>query len=388
MVQVVVAPQEFKGTLTAEAAAQAMAGGARRAAPGAAVEEIPLADGGPGTVRAILAATGGELRKTAVTGPMGERVAAEWGLLADGTAVIEMAAAAGLVMVPVDRRDPRIATTFGVGELVLAALNAGCARIVVGMGGSATNDGGAGMAQALGARLLDADGRELARGGAALAGLARIDASGIDRRFRSMPVVAATDVQNPLCGPTGASAVYGPQKGADPRAAAELDAALRNYADAIRRDVGVDVEDLPGAGAAGGLGAGLAAFLRAEIRSGIEIVAGVVRLRQRLAGADVVLTGEGRLDGQTGFGKTVAGILAMAGEAGVPVIIVPGSLGPGWESAAALASVVEPVSAEGDTISADPAGALTGATERALRHWLAKRAQAPAADSSSSSPKI
>lgn len=373
MIRIVIAPQEFKGTLTAEEAAQAMAEGVRRAAPDAAIEEIPLADGGPGTVRAILTASGGERRTARVQGPMDEPVEAAWGLLANGTAVIEMAAAAGLVMVPPDRRDPRRATTFGVGELILAALDAGCARIIIGMGGSATNDGGAGMAQALGVRLLDAGGSELGRGGAALAGLARIDTSGIDRRLRGVAVVAATDVQNPLCGPTGASAVYGPQKGAEPQAVDELDRALRNYAAVIRRDVGVDVESLPGAGAAGGLGAGLAAFLGAEIRSGIEIIADVVRLRERLAGADAMLTGEGRLDGQTGFGKTVAGALATADEAGVPVIVVPGSLGPGWEAVASRAAAVEPVSAGGTVIAGDPAEGLTEATDRALRRWLAER---------------
>ncbi|MEO6198156.1 MAG: glycerate kinase [Dehalococcoidia bacterium] len=372
--RIVIAPQEYKGTLTAEEAARALAEGARKAAPDAEIEEIPLADGGPGTVRAIIAASGGELRRATVTGPMDDAVEAEWGLLADGTAVIEMAAAAGLVIVPEDKRDPKIATTFGVGELVRAALDAGCARIIVGMGGSATNDGGAGMVQALGVRLLDEPGEELARGGAALARLACIDTSRLDARLKAVSVVAATDVQNPLCGPSGASVVYGPQKGADEDMAAELDAALARWAVVIRQDLGVDVEGLPGAGAAGGLGAGMAAFLGAEIQSGIEIVARVVRLRERLAGADVMITGEGRLDGQTGYGKTVAGALAIAAEASVPAIIVPGTLGPGWEAAGSRAEVIEPVVSDTvESTAGDPAGALAAAAERALRRWLAAR---------------
>jgi glycerate kinase len=360
---------------------KAIAEGARRASPGAGIEEVPLADGGPGTVRAIIAGSGavpfgrqGELRNATVTGPMGDPVDAEWGLLADGTAVIEMAAAAGLVLVPGRERDPRIASTYGVGELVRTALGAGCARIITGMGGSATNDGGAGMAQALGVRLLDAGGEELTRGGAALTRLARIDASGLDARLTGVEVIAATDVQNALCGPSGASIVYGPQKGASEEVALELDAALARYAAVIRRDLGVDVEGLPGAGAAGGLGAGMVAFLGAEIRSGIEIVARVVRLRERLARADVMITGEGRLDGQTGYGKAVAGALAIAAEAGVPAIIVPGTLGPGWESAGWQAEVIEPVSSDTvESAAGDPAPALAAAAERALQRWLAER---------------
>jgi glycerate kinase len=363
-VRIVVAPQEYKGTLTAEEAAAAMAKGVGRALPDAIVDVLPLADGGPGTVRAIVRARGGALRRTTVRGPLGKPVEAEWGLLDDSTAVIEMAAAAGLVLVPEAQRDPRITTTYGVGELVSAALNAGARRVVVGLGGSATNDGGAGMAEALGVRLSDAEGRDLPPGGAALASVARIDASGFDARLAGVSVLGATDVRNPLCGPEGASIIYGPQKGATPEVALELDAALARYAAVIERDLGMAVADVTGAGAAGGLGAGLIAFLHAEIRPGIEVVAEVVRLRERIHGADLVITGEGRLDGQTQYGKTVAGVARIAKEEGVPVIVVPGALGNGWESMQPLVEAIEPVGDAGG----DPGEALADAVERALRH--------------------
>ncbi len=371
--RIIVAPQEFKGTLTAEEAARAMAQGAVRAAPDATVQDIPLADGGPGTVRALVAGAGGELRRAVVTGPMGEPVEAGWGLLGDCTAVIEMAAASGLVLVPPDERDPCVATTYGVGELVRAALDAGCRRIVIGLGGSATNDGGAGMAQALGVRLLDGGARDLPRGGAALARLARIDVSGLDPRLQESEVVGATDVRNPLCGPEGASVVYGPQKGATAEMVQELDAALANYAEVIQRDLGAEVADVPGSGSAGGLGAGLTAFLGAHIRPGIEIVAEVLHLRERIEGAGLLITGEGRLDGQTGYGKTIAGAARIAGEAGVPVLIVPGALGPGWEQILPLVAGVEPVVGAfctAEEATAAPAETLAAATERAVRGWL------------------
>jgi glycerate kinase len=361
--RIVIAPQEYKGTLTAEEAAAAMAEGARSAIPDADIDQIPLADGGPGTVLAIVRAAGGELRQTTVRGPMGGAAKAEWGLLPDGTAVIEMAAAAGLVLLaPEAERDPRLASTYGVGELIRAALGNGAPRIIVGLGGSATNDGGAGMAQALGVRLSDDVGRDLRKGGAALATLEHVDVSRLDRRLAGCSVVGATDVRNPLCGPEGASLVYGPQKGATPQIAAELDEARRQYADVIERDLGVRVADVPGSGAAGGLGAGLIAFLHADIRPGIEIVADVVRLRERIHGADLVLTGEGRLDGQTQYGKAVAGVARIAKAEGVPVMAVPGSLGDGWQSLRDTFEAIEPVGDAGG----DPAGALASAVARAL----------------------
>jgi glycerate kinase len=358
--RIVVAPQEYKGTLTAEEAAAAIATGVKQVYPEAEVDQVPMADGGPGTVRAVVRAIGGEPRTTDVRGPINSRVDADWGLLSDGTAVIEMAAAAGLVLVPEEQRNPGIATTYGVGELIRAALDADAKRIIVGLGGSATNDGGAGMAQALGVRLLDANGQEIATGGQALAQLARIDVLDLDERLDNCIVLGATDVKNPLTGPAGASLVYGPQKGATPEVARELDEALANYAEVIRRDLLVEV-DVPGAGAAGGLGAGLIAFLGADLRPGFELVAEIVRLRERIRGADLVITGEGRLDGQTQYGKTVAGVARMAAEEGVPVIAVPGSFGEGWET---IRSLFAEIGAAGS--SPDPATALANAAARVL----------------------
>jgi glycerate kinase len=371
--RVIVAPQEYKGTLTAREAAEAMSEGARRAVGDATIEQIPLSDGGPGLVEAILSSAGGRPRRALVEDPLGRVIEAQWALLDDGTAVIESAAAAGLSLLREDERDPRTATTYGVGQLILAALEEGPERIIVGLGGSASNDGGAGMAAALGARFLDTSGETLARGGAALAKLDHIDISDLDSRLSHASVVAATDVTNPLCGPEGASLVYGPQKGASPEVALELDAALRHYADIVERDVSVPVLISPGAGAAGGLGAGLIAFARAKVQAGFEVVAGTMRLRERVPGADLLLTGEGRLDGQTGYGKTVAGIARMAAECGVPVLVVPGALGPGWETILPHVVGVEPI--VGDTATeeeakARPAAMLALTVERAMSGWI------------------
>ncbi|HEY5625411.1 MAG TPA: glycerate kinase [Dehalococcoidia bacterium] len=371
--RIIVAPQEYKGTLTAEEAAAAIAQGARRAVPEADIEVVPMPDGGPGTVRAIASVTGGKTRTCRVQGPLGGPVEAEWASLPGGTAIIEMAAASGLGLVSEDERDARVTSTYGVGELVREALGAGARRLIIGLGGSATNDGGAGMATALGARLLSASGDEVSPGGAALAGLDRIDATGLDPRLAEAEVIGASDVTNLLCGPEGASYVYGPQKGASPEEVSELDAALENYARVIERDLGVAVGDVPGAGAAGGLGAGIIAFLGAQIRPGVEVVAEVVRLRERLQGAALLVTGEGRLDDQTRYGKTVAGVARLASEAGAPVIVVPGTLGPGWEWALSVAAAVEPVT--GEQALAPPASPvaaerLSEAAERAVSDWL------------------
>ncbi len=330
--RIVVAPQAFKGSLTAVQAAGAMARGVREAAPDAEVVSLPVADGGAGTVRAMVAAAKGTIVETDVRGPLGEPVTAEWGRLDDGTAVIEMAAASGLALVPANRLQPLNAGTFGTGELIRAALDAGCRKIIVGLGDSATSDGGAGMAAALGVRFLDSNDNDIPPGGAGLEQLDRIDVSGLDPRLKDATVFAACDVTNPLYGPEGAACVYGPQKGAAPDGVKRLDAALRRYANIVHRDVGVDVSALPGGGAAGGLGAGLVAFLGAELRSGIDLVAGVVGLDGHLKNAGLVLTGEGRLDAQTARGKAVAGIARRAQEAGVPVIALTGRLGEGYQA--------------------------------------------------------
>lgn len=326
--RVVVAPDSFKGSASARVAAEALARGLRRALPGVQVETVPMADGGEGTVEAVVEATGGRYVQTRVVGPLGEPVWARFGIVGDGsTAVIEMAAASGLPLVPPHRRNPMVTTTFGTGELIRAALDEGVRRILVGIGGSATVDGGAGAAQALGVRLLDAEGRPLGFGGGELGRLARIEMAGRDPRLAEVEVLVACDVTNPLYGPEGAAAVYGPQKGATPEMVAILDRHLRHLADLIRRDLGVDVSTLPGGGAAGGLGAGLVAFCGARLSPGVQLVMEAVRLQQRLAGADLVVTGEGAMDRQTRFGKTPAGVGLLARRLGVPAVAVVGTIG-------------------------------------------------------------
>jgi len=372
-VRLLVCPQEFKGSLTAAEAATAMQAGLARALPGGQLEALPLADGGPGTVDVLVRATGGTFHDGGAHDALGRALRARWGSLGDGrTAVIEIAAASGIVLLAPNERDPARTTTFGTGEVLRAVLDAGYRRLVVGVGGSATNDGGAGMAQALGARLLDEQGRDLEPGGAALARLARIDVSGLDARLRGAEVVVASDVTNPLCGPDGASLVYGPQKGASAELARELDAALAHYAAIIHRDLGVDVLDVPGAGAAGGLAAGLIAFCGARIEPGFEVVAAAAGLRERMASADAVVTGEGRLDRQTAFGKTAAGVARLGREAGRPVVAVVGSVEDGAPVDAfdALFAVV-PDLASADEAFARAPELVARAAEEAGR-WLAK----------------
>jgi len=331
--RVIVAPQSFKGSADAVAVASAIARGVRRAWPEAEVEEVPLADGGEGTVRALVHATKGTTQLTRVHDPLGREIDAAWGIFGDGTtAIVEMAAASGLPLLRPEERDPRVTSTRGTGELILAAAQSGAHRIVIGIGGSATNDGGAGMARALGYRFFDREGRELPEGGAALARLQRIDGQ-TDPRLVRPAIDVACDVRNPLLGPEGASAVYGPQKGATPEIVRELDAALARYADVLEAFVGRRIRDVPGAGAAGGLGAGLLAFLDARLVSGAELVLGAVGFAERLRGADLVITGEGRIDRQSGYGKLTGAVAAAARRARVPVVAVAGGLGLGHESA-------------------------------------------------------
>ncbi len=322
---ILLAPDSFKGSLTSVEAAAAMERGLRRVWPAAVVEAVPMADGGEGTTEALIAAVGGQMVRQVVRGPRGAPVEAGWGILADGkTAVIEMAAASGLVLLAPAERNPLLTTTYGTGELLRSALDAGCRRILLGIGGSATNDGGAGMARALGVRFLDAQGKELAEGGGDLCRLAVIDRSGLDPRLLECEVIIACDVDNPLCGPQGAAAVYGPQKGATPAMVAELDANLAHYARLIASQLGLEVADQPGAGAAGGLGAGLLAFAGGKLQRGIEVVLAATHLAERLAEQDLVLTGEGSLDAQTERGKVPWGVARLAREQGVPVIAIAG----------------------------------------------------------------
>ncbi|MCL6479061.1 MAG: glycerate kinase [Peptococcaceae bacterium] len=312
-------------------AAKAITNGIHRVFPEATVLAVPVADGGEGTVPALVAATGGETVTTTVTGPLGVPVNAAFGLLPDGVAVLEMAAAAGLSLVPEAGRDPRITTTYGVGELIKAALDRGATSIIIGIGGSATNDGGAGMAQALGVRLIDAGGRDLGFGGGQLDRLVTIDMSGLDPRIKKVKIQVACDVQNPLYGPAGASAVYGPQKGATPEMVRELDAKLRHFAGRIKEQLGIDVADIPGSGAAGGLGAGLIAFAGARLKPGIQLVLDTIDIDSMMRQVNLVITGEGRIDSQSAYGKVPAGVAARASRYNLPVIAIVGSIGPGVE---------------------------------------------------------
>ncbi len=343
--RIVIAPDSYKGSVSALGVAQAMERGLQRVFPDAEIGLVPIADGGEGTVEALVTATGGQFCQTEVTGPLGERVIAQWGILGDGvTAVIEMAAASGLPLVPPARRDPRLTTTYGTGELIRAALDRGLRRLIIGIGGSATNDGGAGMAEALGARFLDTAGQPLAPGGAALARLATIDPSGLDPRLQETQIQVACDVDNPLCGPRGASAIYGPQKGATPTMVAELDRALRRFGGIAAQTFGRDVSEQPGAGAAGGLGAALLWFANARLQPGIEIVIAATGLRELIRQADWVLTGEGATDYQTAFGKAPVGIAKVAQEYNVPVVCLSGGLGRDYQAVyacgiAAIASI-------------------------------------------------
>lgn len=330
--KVVIAPQSFKGSISALDAARAMVEGVLRVVPDAETVLVPVADGGDGTLETLVDATGGEVRTTTVTGPIGKPVTAAWGALGDGqTAVVEMARTSGLALLSLAERDPLHATTFGLGEVLREALDAGFRSFIVGIGGSATNDGGAGMAQALGVRLLDEAGNDLAPGGAALAGLRRIDMSGLDERALEARFSVACDVSNPLTGPEGASAVYGPQKGATPDLVEQLDAALKNLAEVVERDIGTSIEAVPGSGAAGGLGGGMMAFLGGSLRAGVDIVLDHVGLDEKLEGADLVITGEGQIDFQTVYNKAPIGVARRAKRRGIPVLAVCGSLGRGFE---------------------------------------------------------
>lgn len=372
------APDSFKECLTADEVAGAIEEGVRRALPDCVTVCVPMADGGEGTVDALIAATNGRIVELTGTGPMGTPVATRYGLLGDGeSAVIEMAAVSGLPLVRTEERDPRIATTYGTGELLCDALNRGASRIIIGLGGSATNDGGAGAAQALGVSLRDAAGRELPWGGAALARLATIDLSRRHPRLNQCVLEAACDVDNPLCGPTGASRVYGPQKGAGPKVVEELDAALRHFGDIIEAQLGVPVLDVPGAGAAGGLGAGLVAFAGGVLRPGVDIVADACKLTSRIAGAELVITGEGRIDAQTPHGKTPAGVAKAARQLGIPVVAIAGSLGPGYD-AVHDCGIREVIPIQSGTMSLAEAMArapelLAAAAERVARAWADAR---------------
>jgi glycerate kinase len=342
-VRVLVAPDKFKGTLSARQAAEAIEHGWRRQRPDDDLELVPLADGGEGTLDALAPGDGSDGSRRVslrVTGPLGEPVDAEFGVRGP-TAIVEMARASGLELIAEGRRDPRRATTRGTGELVRAALDAGATTILVCVGGSATNDGGTGLARALGVRFLDDRGDEIPDGGASVLRLGRIDLTTLDRRLATATVIGVTDVDNPLCGPQGASAVYGPQKGADPDVVLELDRALARLAAVVHRDLGLDVADEPGAGAAGGLGFGLIAFAGARLRRGVDVVMETQRFDDRLDGTDLVITGEGSFDAQSLRGKVPDGVLRAARLAGVGCAIVCGRAAVAAPDGVTVRSLVE-----------------------------------------------
>lgn len=324
--KIVIAVDSFKESLTAPQACAAIQRGFAQIMPNVHYVSVPMADGGEGTTAALVAACGGEWVSVRVSDPLGRPINAQYGVLPNGTAVMEMAEAAGLHLLTPAERNPMKTSTYGVGEMIAHALQRGVRQIILGIGGSATNDGGAGMAQALGFRLLDKTGQDLARGGAALRDLATIDVSGSLKAWADCEIVVACDVVNPLCGEKGASAVFGKQKGATPDMIRELDMALMRFADVVATQIGNDFRDNAGSGAAGGLGFGLRALLGAELRSGIDIVLEATELSRHIQQADLVITGEGCMDGQTAFGKVPLGVLTVAKTHGVPVIGISGSV--------------------------------------------------------------
>lgn len=325
--KIVIAPDSFKESLTALEAATAIEIGMKKILPEASFVKVPMADGGEGTVQSLVDATGGKVITKTVTGPLGTPVEAFFGISGDEkTAVIEMAAASGLHLVPPGERNPLITTTRGTGELITAALDYGVEHIIIGIGGSATNDGGAGMAIALGIMLLDSNGKEIGEGGGALSSLAAINIAGKDKRLEQVKIDVACDVDNPLTGMRGASHIFGPQKGATQEMVEVLDNNLHHFADIIRTDLGKDIEHVSGAGAAGGLGGGLMAFLSAELKRGVDIVLEATNLETHLLDADFVITGEGKIDGQTIFGKTPIGVARTAKRQNVPVIAIAGNV--------------------------------------------------------------
>ncbi len=331
--RIAIAPDSYKGSLTARQVAEAMERGIKKADPEIETVLIPMADGGEGTVQSLVDAVGGKIVECVVNDPLMREISAFYGILNDGnTAIIELAQASGLPLLSENERNPLFTTTYGTGQLIKDALDRGCRTLIIGLGGSATNDAGCGMVQALGARMLDSEGNDIGFGGGALKKLQRIDLSGFDSRIYDSRIFGACDVTNPLCGENGASVVFGPQKGADFEAIAILDKNLDWFSEVIKSQLGKDIKDLSGAGAAGGLGGGVVAFLNGELKKGIDLVIEFTDLEEKIKGSDLVITGEGMIDFQTAFGKTPFGVAQVAKEQNIPVIAIAGSLGKDYES--------------------------------------------------------
>lgn len=326
--KIVIAPDSFKESLSSLEVACAIESGFKEVYPNASFQKVPIADGGEGTVEALVMATNGHINKTSVIAPLGEKVESFYGVCGDKkTAIIEMAASSGLDLVPQKKRNPLITTSFGTGELILKALDDGYRKFIIGIGGSATNDAGAGMLQALGVKLLDKNGKDIGYGGESLSKLTKIDISSLDSRIKNCDIEVACDVTNPLTGPSGASAIFGPQKGATPQMVETLDRCLSHFASLVKEQLGKDIDKQAGAGAAGGLGASLLGFLNARLILGVQIVIKHTNFRELVKDADLVITGEGRMDGQSIFGKAPIGIAKVAKEYGVETIALAGSLG-------------------------------------------------------------
>lgn len=325
---IVLAPDSFKESMTAKEVCESMEAGIKKINKDITCIHVPMADGGEGTMQSLVDATYGKVYSLDVIGPLGDEIKAEYGILGDGEiGILEMASASGIHLVPKEKRNPLITTSYGTGQLIKACLDKGVKKLLIGIGGSATNDGGAGVVQALGGRLLDKEGNELDFGGGQLRKLHKIDLTNFDKRLKDIKIEVACDVNNPLCGEKGASNVFGPQKGATPEMIDLLDDSLNHYANIIKEQIGKDVLNVPGAGAAGGLGAGLMAFLNGELKKGIEMVIEYSKLEEKVKNADMVWTGEGSIDFQTQYGKTPIGVAKIAKKYNKPVIALAGRVG-------------------------------------------------------------
>ena len=330
--KIIVAPGSFKGSLTAFQVSDAIEKGFKKIFLDADIVKIPMADGGDGTLECLVKGTNGKRINKTVTGPLGKKVKAYYAVLGDEkTAVVETAASSGLKLLKLEEYNPMLTTTYGTGELIKSAIDKGFRKLIIGVGGSATNDAGTGMAQALGVKLLDSPGKDIPFGGIGLKKLDKIDLSGIDKRIAETEIIVACDVSNPLTGVYGAANVYGRQKGATPKMIKELDNYLKHFARIVERDLGKNVKEIPGAGAGGGMGAGLMVFLNAKLRPGAELVAEKLKLSEQIKDADLVVTGEGKIDSQTIYGKTPVGVAKIAKKFGVPVLVITGQIGHGAE---------------------------------------------------------
>ena len=371
--KIVVAPQAFKGSLSATEVGNSMIKGIENVIENSTNLLVPVADGGDGTLETLVESSQGKINSIKVTGPLGEQQNSAWGALGKNkTAIIEMARSSGLALVPINKLNPLISTTYGLGEVILDALDQGYRDFIIGIGGSATNDAGAGMAQALGVKLLDSNGNELSFGGESLSKLNSIDVGGIDTRIKESNFAIACDVNNPLTGPEGASAIYGPQKGATPEMVNTLDQALTNFAEIVEKDLGIKINDVEGSGAAGGLGGGLIAFLNGKLRKGVDIVLDFVDINKALTNTNLVITGEGQLDFQTIYNKAPIGVARRAKHLGIPVIAISGSLGENFSVVhehgidAASSIVSKPMTLA--EASKNAPELISAATEQALRY--------------------